>query len=149
MIYLIGVPVAALAWAWLDLFAFNAGTGFRYRPGLPEEVRFRVRRNSWLVRLVNPPKSASGGWPKGRWSGMAVGKTIHLASVPGVVLSPWLVAHELAHVIRHRGRVVSYLLRYAVDSQFRAREEKACDAWALAHYQEPVFASVARIMGGA
>jgi hypothetical protein len=140
MIYLLGVPVAALAWAWLDLFAFNAGTGFRYRPGLPEEVRFRVRRNSWLVRLVNPPKA--------RWSGMAVGRTMHLASVPGVALSPWLVAHEMAHVIRQRGRVVSYLLRYAVDSQFRAREEKACDAWALAHYQEPIFASVARIMGG-
>jgi hypothetical protein len=78
---------------------------------------------------------------------MAVGRVIHLG-MGTTPPSPWLVAHELAHVIRQRGRVVSYLLRYLVDSQFRAREEKACDAWALAHYQEPIFASVARIMGG-
>jgi hypothetical protein len=141
MIYLLAVPVAALIWAWLDLFAFNAGAGFRYRQGLPDEVAFRVRRNSWLVRLVNPPKG-------GRSSGMAVGDTIHLG-IGAKRPSAWLIAHEFAHILRSRGRVASYLWRYTTSPTFRKAEEAACDAWAWAHYGDWEFGAISRYIAKA
>jgi hypothetical protein len=143
MIWLWLVPVAAVAAAWLDLFVFPRGLGFIYRPGTPEAFPFRARRNSWLVRLVRVgrPRTAPA-------AGLAVGRTMHLW-VGDNPPSPWLVAHEFAHLVRQRGRAPSYLARYVGDSQFRGREEKACDAWAYVHAGDSPFGTVARLVGGA
>lgn len=140
MIYLLAIPAAALLAAWLDLFVLPRGLRFTYRPGTPEALRFRVRRNSWIVRLVNPSR--------GPWSGLTIGTTIHLSRGTRT-LTPWLVAHELAHAIRQRGQVASYLWRYVTSGAFRAGEEAACDAWAHAHRDDSPFGTVARIMGAA
>lgn len=140
MIYVLLALVVALLAAWIDLFVLRRGFGFTYHPN---DLPFRVRRNSWLIWLIHfrRPKNAPA-------AGLALGRTVHLW-VNRVPVTSWLVAHEVAHLIRSRGKVVSYLIKYFFNKQFKADEQKACDDFAYQHRFDSPFRSVVELVNKA
>lgn len=104
-------------------------------PGGP--LAFRLVRRSRLALLVrsllrirNPDWiNALGCWGTVHWSHHA--------------LTPHLLAHELGHLIRARGRPTRYVLRYIADPGFRAEEEEACEEFAARWRDSPSLLALA------
>jgi hypothetical protein len=118
------VTIGLLA-AW-DLFWSERGHVCVHHGGDGQSFSYLVRRNTWLNRLINP------GRP-GRHAGIGVGRVVHLGVRNGGRPSGWLLAHEVAHLIRQEGQITRYLVGYILSPTFRASEEAACNAWADAH----------------
>ncbi len=123
---LLTLLAAGLFAAWFDLFWSDHGyPRVHCGPGDPPFV-YRVRCNTWLNRLINPARP-------GRHAGIGVGRVVHLELHDGTLPSGWLLAHEVAHLIRQEGQITRYLVGYILSPGFRAAEEAACNAWADEH----------------
>jgi len=120
------VLICGLIAAWLDLFWLDRGQACVHRRQDGSPIIYFIRRNSWLNRLINP------GRP-GRHAGIGVGRVVHLGVLGQGRPSGWLLAHEVAHLIRQEGQVTRYLAGYILSPTFRAAEEAACNAWADEH----------------
>jgi hypothetical protein len=115
--------------AWWDLFRSDRGHACVHHLRNGRAIAFLVRRNTWLNILINPGRP---GWH----AGIAVGRVVHLGIPIGQSPSGWLLAHEVAHLLRQEGQVTRYLLSYICSPAFRAAEEVACNAWADEHATE-------------
>lgn len=123
--------IAVLATGWW-LVAPSRGIPLVW-PGAPGgPLPFRLRFRSPLAALLwvgrRPP------------CGLALFGVVHVREE---TVSPALLAHELGHVARMRGRTAWYLARYVAWPPFRAAEEAAC--WALSdrHRHDPWLARYA------
>lgn len=118
--------VIAFAAAWWDLFRSNRGHSCVHSWPNGSSFPYRIRRNTWLNWLINPARS-------GRHAGIGVGRVVHLGLPEGQIPSAWLLAHEVAHLIRQEGQITRYLVGYVLSPKYRAAEEAACNAWADEH----------------
>lgn len=125
MLIAILLAIGLLA-AWFDLFWSDRGHACIHHRQNGLSFSYLIRRNSWLNRLINP------GRP-GLHAGIGVGRVVHLGLPEGQMPSAWLLAHEVAHLIRQEGQITRYLVGYVLSPKYRAAEEAACNAWADEH----------------
>ncbi len=124
--FVASVVLIGLLAACVDLFWSERGHGCIHHQQGGVSFRYLIRRNTWLNRLINP------GRP-GRHAGIGVGRVVHLGVGDEGRPSGWLLAHEVAHLIRQEGQITRYLVGYILSPAFRAAEEAACNAWADTH----------------
>src|SRR5690606_18394616 len=111
--------------------------------GIKKQYNSDIPNESGLVIVrINTPISKI--FPK---MGVALHKTIHLDSVQNA--SPYLLAHEYAHIFKQREMgTIPYLWKYLTSKTFRVADEERADAWGQSHMTDPFWVNLANAIRG-
>lgn len=120
----LGVVLATLVAAWLDVFVIGGGVRIviRYAPQI-RAPGFRFRYNHWLPKLV---RAIRFGLSDRRNYYVVAGNTIHAS---GYEIKVGSLGHEVYHLVREEAvGIYHHFFRHLFDRAWAAKEEAAADA---------------------